>query len=53
MTHLYDILIGGVPAYKGLSEDKFFEMMEELSTSFYEKGYPAPSEVSHTTYTQE
>ena len=53
MTHLYDILVAGIPTHKGLSEDEFFDVMEDLSKSFYENGFPAPAEVSHTTYTQE
>ena len=53
MDHRYDILVGGVPTYKALSQDEFFDKMEDLSRSYYENGFPAPSEVSHTTYTQE
>ena len=53
MTQLYDIIIEGKTIHKGLSEETFFDVMTDLSTAYYERGYPDPSNVSHKTYTKE
>ena len=53
MTHLYDILVEGQTVHKGISEEVFFEVMSDLSTAFYERGFPDPSTISHITYTKE
>ncbi len=53
MTQLYDIIIEGQTIHKGVSEETFFDVMSDLSTAYYERGYPNPSDVSHTTYIKE
>ncbi len=52
MTHLYDIIIEGQPVHTLLTEDTFFEVMADLSTAWYEKGFPDPSTLSHVMYPQ-
>ena len=53
MEHLYDIIIAGQPVHKGLCEADFFELMEDLSTAYYETGFPDMSQVTHIMYTKE
>lgn len=50
MEHLYDIIIEGQTVHKGVSEETFFDVMADLSTAWYEKGFPDPSTISHVTY---
>lgn len=53
MTQLYDIIIEGQTVHKGIPEEVFFEVMSDLSTAFYERGFPDPSTISHITYPKE
>lgn len=53
MEHFYDIIIEGQTVHKALSEDTFFEVMADLSTNWYEKGFPNPTNITHTVYTKE
>jgi len=53
MTQLYDIIIEEQTIHKGLSEETFFEVMSDLSTAYYERGFPDPSTISHITYIKE
>lgn len=53
MEHLYDIIIEGQVVHKGLSEDMFFSVMSDLSTAWYEKGFPNPTSITHITYFKE
>ena len=53
MDHLYDIIIEEQTVHTGLSEETFFEVMSDLSTAYYERGYPDPSTISHITYIKE
>jgi hypothetical protein len=53
MTQLYDIIIEEQTVHKGLSEETFFEVMSDLSTAYYERGFPDPSTISHITYIKE
>ena len=53
MEHLYDIMIEGQPVHKGIPEGDFFEIMEDLSTAYYETGFPDLSNVTYTFYTKE
>lgn len=50
MEHLYDIIIEGQTVHKALTEDTFFEVMADLSTAWYEKGFPNPTNITHITY---
>ena len=53
MEHLYTIFVEGQPVHKDICESDFFEIMADLSTAYYEVGFPDPSTVSHTMYTKE
>ena len=53
MEHLYDIIIEGQTVHKGISEELFFDVMSDLSTAYYEVGFPDPSTVTHKTYIKE
>ena len=53
MEHLYDIIIAGHTAHKGLTEGEFFELMEDLSKAHYETGYPDLSIIDHRMYLKE
>lgn len=53
MTQLYDIIIEEQTIHKGLSEETFFEVMSDLSSAYYERGFPDPSTISHITYIKE
>jgi len=53
MEHFYDIIIEGQTVHKELSQEQFFDIMSDLSTAYYEVGYPDPSTISHITYIKE
>lgn len=54
MKYVYDILVDGEVFQKGLSEDDFFDMMDDLAEGFYTKdGSPGPGNVSHIMYQKE
>ena len=50
MEHKYDIMIEGQLIHKDLSEDTFFEVMQDLSTAWYERGFPDPATITHKSY---
>jgi hypothetical protein len=41
----YNILVKGRKIYSNLSEEDYFEIMENLSTQFYETGSPHPTDI--------
>jgi len=41
----YNILCNGRIIYKALTEDEYFDTMEELAEQFYETGQPDPSDL--------
>ena len=41
----YNILCKGRVIYKNLTQDEYFDIMEDLSREFYETGKPDPSEL--------
>ena len=41
----YNILIGGKRVYSSLSEEEYFDRMEDLSIEFYQTGSPNPGEI--------
>ena len=54
MKYLYDILVDGKVIHKGLSEDDFFDMMDDLAEGFYTvDGAPGPGNVTHVMYQKE
>jgi len=41
----YTILHKGAVLYKGLTEEEYFDIMEDLSIEFYQKGSPRPQDL--------
>lgn len=41
----YNILCKGRKIYSNLTEEEFFDTMEDLAQQFYESGTPDPSEI--------
>ncbi len=41
----YRILCDGRVIYKDLTEDELFDVMDELSEQFYQKGLPKPEDL--------
>jgi hypothetical protein len=41
----YNILCRGRKIYTNLSEDEFFQILEDLSFQYYKTGSPNPSEI--------
>lgn len=42
---LYNILCKGRVIYNNLTQDEYFDIMEDLAREFYETGTPDPSEL--------
>jgi hypothetical protein len=45
MTERYTILHNNKILYKNLTEEEYFDMMEDLSIEFYQTGFPRPQEL--------
>jgi hypothetical protein len=41
----YSILHKGEVLYKGLTKEEYFDIMEDLSIEFYQKGSPRPQDL--------
>jgi len=41
----YTILHKGKVLYKGLTKEEYFDIMEDLSIEFYQKGSPRPQDI--------
>jgi len=41
----YTILHKGKVLYKGLTQEEYFDIMEDLSIEYYQKGSPNPSNI--------
>lgn len=50
METKYNILINDKKAYKSLSEEEYFEIMEDLSILYYQTGSPKPSDIRTEMY---
>ena len=46
MREKYDVYIDGVLEHQGLSEDDFFDLMEDYSEGFYTNGAPDPGSIT-------
>jgi hypothetical protein len=44
-TDTYNILCKGRKIYSNLSEEEYFNVMEDLSLEFYQTGSPKPEEL--------
>ena len=45
MTDKYTILRKGKVIYENLTEEEYFDMMEDLSVEYYQTGHPSPQEL--------
>ena len=45
---VYTIYIEGTERYTDVSEDEFFDIMQDLAIDHYENGVPALSDISYT-----
>jgi len=45
MKEKYNILCKGRKIYSNLTEEEYFDTMEDLSTEFYQTGSPNPNEI--------
>ena len=45
MKEKYTILLKGEVLYKGLTEEEYFDIMEDLSIEYYQKGTPRPQDL--------
>ena len=43
----YNILCNGEKIYSSLTQEEFFDAMEDLAQQFYETGTPSPYEIEH------
>ena len=46
----YNILCSGRVIYKDLTEEEYFDTMEDLSVQFYQTGSPRPEELDTEIY---
>ena len=44
-AEVYTILYEGKVLYKGLTQEEYFDIMEDLSIEYYQKGTPNPSNI--------
>ena len=45
MKEVYNILCNGRKIYSNLSEEEYFNVMEDLASEFYQTGSPNPNEI--------
>jgi hypothetical protein len=45
MTESYQILLDGKVLYKNLTEEEYFDIMENLSIEYYQTGSPNPNKL--------
>jgi hypothetical protein len=45
MKEKYNILCKGRKIYSNLTEEEYFDIMEDLSVEFYQTGSPNPNEI--------
>ena len=50
MQTKYNILCKGRKIYKGLTEEEYFEIMEDLSIQYYQTGSPNPNDLETEMY---
>jgi hypothetical protein len=43
----YNIICKGRKIFSDISEEEFFDVMEDLAQQFYETGSPEPHEITH------
>jgi hypothetical protein len=50
MATKYHILISGHKTHRALTEEEYFDIMEDLSIQFYQTGSPNPREIETVMY---
>ena len=50
---LYKVFINGKEVYDSLTQNQYFELMEDLSIEFYQTGSPHPDDIKTETYLEE
>jgi hypothetical protein len=50
---LYKVFIKGKEVYDSLTQNQYFELMEDLSIEFYQTGSPHPDDIKTETYLEE
>ena len=45
----YTILIRGKVVYKNLTEEEYFDIMDDLAIEYYQSGRPRPSDIETKT----
>lgn len=45
MADTYNILCKGRKIYSNLSQEEYFDIMEDLAVQFYQTGSPSPDEI--------
>ena len=41
----YNIILGGKILFSGLTDDEYFDRMEDLAVEYYQTGNPSPGEL--------
>ena len=50
---LYKVFINVKEVYDSLTQNQYFELMEDLSIEFYQTGTPHPDDIKTETYLEE
>ena len=50
MADSYTIIIKGEVRYKNLTQEEYFEYMDDLSIEYYQTGRPRPSDIETKNY---
>lgn len=50
MELLFDVYVEGQKVHTGVTQDMFFDIVEDLSQAYYKTGFPNPETISHTCY---
>ena len=50
---LYKVFVNGKEVYDSLTQNQYFELMEDLSIEFYQTGSPHPDDIITETYLEE
>ena len=45
MTEVYTVLHKGKVLHKNLTEEEYFDIMEDLSIEYYQTGFPRPQDL--------
>jgi len=50
---LYRVYVNGKEVFDSLTQNQYFELMEDLSIEFYQTGSPHPDDIKTETYLEE